>query len=241
MSMNRIVCKVSILIRHSALVAAALTSLLFVSAELSEDVHAETKAKKQTAAQTPAESNAAAQLNTFVARVSSARGDFVQFTVGPQGLTKPKQTGEFMFERPGRFSWRVLKPYEQRVVSDGTTLFQYDPDLNQVMTRPVGQAIGTSPAALLFGSGKIDQSFSLQVLPDQEGLSWLRALPKAADAGFVHVDIGFAQNLPVRFVLLDGFGQTTHVEMTNLQANPKLPADSFKFVTPVGVDVVKAQ
>ena len=135
----------------------------------------------------------------------------------------------------------MLKPYEQQVVSDGATLFQYDPDLNQVMTRAVGQAIGTSPAAILFGSGDLTQAFNLQALPDQDGLSWLRALPKTSDAGFVHVDIGFAQDLPVRFILLDGFGQTTHIEMSKLQANPKLPANSFKFVAPSGVDVVKAQ
>ena len=195
----------------------------------------------QAYAQGQANGDAVAQLRKFVSHVSAARGQFSQYTVGPQGLSKPKQTGEFLFERPGHFSWHVLKPYEQQVVSDGTTLFQYDPDLNQVMTRPVAQAIGASPAAILFGSGDMAKVFKLTALPAREGLSWLRAEPKTADAGFVQVDIGFSNDLPMRFILLDGFGQTTHVDLSDLKPNPALAADSFKFVPPLGVDVVRAQ
>src|SRR5690606_5709817 len=129
--------------------------------------------------------------------------------------------------------------YEQLVVSDGQQLFQYDPDLAQVTTRQVDQAIGTSPAAILFGAGDLEQAFEVTPLPVRDGLEWLRAKPRNADAGFAQVDIGMRDNLPARIELLDAFGQTTRVELSNIQANPALPAGEFGFTPPAGVDVVK--
>ena len=181
------------------------------------------------------------QLRTFVSQVQSASGDFVQYTVGPQGQTKPPQRGKFLFMRPGRFKWDVLKPYEQQIVSDGKEIYQFDADLNQVTVRKAGQTIGASPAAILFGSGSLEQSFDVSALPDKESLAWLRAKPKQPDAGFVHVDLGFKDGVPLRIVLLDAFGQTTHIEISALMRNPGLSKSNFDFVTPKGADVVRMQ
>lgn len=179
------------------------------------------------------------QLRAFVATVTSATGSFSQYTVNDQGRTQPAQTGVFSFQRPGKFKWAVQKPYEQLVISDGRQVFQFDPDLAQVTERKVDAAIGTSPAAILFGSGSLEQSFDVSPLPAKDGVEWLRAKPRTADAGFSRVDIGMKDNLPVRVELLDSFGQTTRVDLSAIQANPSLPAKEFQFTAPKGVDVVK--
>lgn len=179
------------------------------------------------------------QLRAFVATVTSATGSFSQYTVNNQGRTQPAQTGVFSFQRPGKFKWAVQKPYEQLVVSDGRQVFQFDPDLAQVTERKVDAAIGTSPAAILFGSGSLERSFDVSALPSKDGIDWLRAKPRTADAGFSRVDIGMKDNLPVRVELLDSFGQTTRVDLSGIAANPQLPAKEFQFVAPKGVDVVK--
>lgn len=181
------------------------------------------------------------QLQGFVSQVRAATGKFLQYTVGTQGQTKPAQSGQFAFQRPGQFKWDVLKPYAQQIVSDGQQLFQFDPDLNQVTVRKVDQAIGSSPAAILFGSGSLEQSFTVTALPDKEGLSWLRAKPRNGEAGFVHVDLGFSGGLPARIILLDAFGQSTHIELSGLVPNPTLAAEAFRFVPPPGADVVRMQ
>jgi outer membrane lipoprotein carrier protein len=181
------------------------------------------------------------QLRAFVSQVKSASGDFSQYTVGPQGQTKPPQRGRFLFMRPGRFKWDVVKPYEQQIVSNGREIYQFDPDLNQVTVRKVDQALGASPAAILFGSGSLEQSFEVTALPDHEALVWLRAKPKQADAGFVHVDLGFKDGLPHRIILLDAFGQTTHIALAALQRNPGLSTSNFDFIPPKGADVVRMQ
>ena len=179
------------------------------------------------------------QLRAFVAQVQSASGDFSQYTVGPQGQTKPAQTGKFLFMRPDRFKWDVLQPYAQQIVSNGKEMYQFDPDLNQVTVRKVDQALGSSPASILFGSGSLEMSFDVTALPNNAGLMWLRAKPRLPDAGFVHVELGFKDGLPQRIVLLDSFGQTTHVELSGLLRNPGLSMSNFDFVPPKGADVVR--
>jgi outer membrane lipoprotein carrier protein len=179
------------------------------------------------------------ELRSFVSTVTSATGNFTQFTSGSQGRTQPAQSGTFSFQRPGKFRWSVTKPYQQLVVSDGAQVYQYDADLAQVTLRKVDQAIGSSPAAILFGSGSLDQAFIVTNLPSKGGLDWLRAKPRKADAGFAQVDIGFQNNLPQRIVLLDSFGQTTQVTLSGIKPNPAIPSSDFEFVAPKGVDVVK--
>lgn len=181
------------------------------------------------------------QLRQFVASVSAATGSFTQQTLGTPnnpGKAKPPESGHFAFRRPGRFRWEVKKPYEQLIVSDGTKVYQYDPDLAQVIERDVSKSIGASPAAILFGSGSLDEAFVTTPLPDKDGLQWLRATPRKADAGFAHVDLGFRDDKPVRLELLDSFGQVTRIELSDIQTNPKLPTDAFKFTLPKGADVV---
>lgn len=179
------------------------------------------------------------QLRAFTQSVTSATGSFTQATSSTQAARpKPPQSGTFSFQRPGKFKWAVQKPYEQLIVADGKQVFQYDPDLAQVTVRKVDQAIGTSPAAILFGSGSLEQSFEVSALPDKDGLQWLRAKPRNTDAGFSRVDIGFKDNAPARIELLDAFGQTTRVDLSNIVSNPKLNEQDFRFVAPKGVDVV---
>lgn len=183
--------------------------------------------------------DAQAQLRAFVDTVQTATGNFTQSTVGAQGRTQPAQSGTFAFQRPGKFRWAVKQPYEQLIVSDGKQVYQYDPDLAQVTERKVDQAIGTSPAAILFGSGNLEQAFNVTPMPDRDGMQWLRAKPRNADAGFSQVDIGLKNNLPARVELLDSFGQTTRVELSGIQSNATISADTFAFTAPKGVDVVK--
>lgn len=182
---------------------------------------------------------ASAQLQSFVDKVRSATGQFQQDRSGDGAGAQRSQSGTFAFQRPGKFRWQVTKPYAQLIVSDGQHVYQYDPDLDQVTERNASQAVGASPASLLFGSGSLSDAFTLQDQPDRDGLQWLRATPKTTDAGFSHVDIGFSAGLPVRLELLDAFGQTTRIVLSQMKTNPAIAADQFQFTVPKGAALVK--
>ena len=178
------------------------------------------------------------QLNDFVKNIKSATGQFAQVTVGGK-KAKPAESGDFSFQRPGKFVWNVTKPLAQSIISDGQTVYQYDPDLMQVTERSAKNAVGASPASVLFGTGSLEQNFTVKVLPAKDGVEWLRATPKVSDAGMKYMDIAFANNLPAELKIVDSFGQTTTIKLRNFKANVAIPASSFKFNAPKGVDRVR--
>lgn len=185
---------------------------------------------------------ASVQLRNFIKEVQQAQGQFTQQTTSADGRAQPEQTGQFAFNRAsGQFRWQVEQPYEQLILADGKYLIQYDPDLLQATQRGLEEAVGNSPAAILFGSRRIDDGFELADTGSRDGLQWLRATPKGAEVGFQYIDMGFQGGVPVRLLITDGFGQRTAIELIDIQPDVELSADTFVFEAPEGVDVINLQ
>jgi outer membrane lipoprotein carrier protein len=175
-----------------------------------------------------------------VAGTKAARGEFTQTQVRSKpaaGKTTPPSSGTFVFARPGKFIWTYQKPYEQVLQADGETMYIYDKDLNQVTTRKLGNALGSSPAAILFGSNDLEKNFTLAEAGARDGLEWLTATPKAKDTTFEQIGIGLKDGVPQAMELKDAFGQTSVLKFTSFQRNPQLGATHFKFEVPKGADV----
>ena len=177
------------------------------------------------------------QFRVFLQATQQARGTFTQTVTASSGRKPQHSTGTFAFSRPGKFRWSYEKPYSQLLVSDGKKLWSFDPDLNQVTTRKLGAALGSSPAALLAGNS-LEDNFTLIDAGSAEGIEYVEAVPTVKDSGFERVRIGFRENLPRVMEVRDNFGQTTVVELNQIERGVALPADTFRFVPPKGADVI---
>jgi len=189
-----------------------------------------------------AQASALEQFKDFVAGTKSARGEFTQRMVKEEGgkmRVSSTASGVFLFARPGKFIWTYQKPYEQILQADGEKLFIYDKDLNQVTIKTLGNAIGTSPAAILFGSNDLEKNFTLSEGGLREGIEWLQAIPKAKDTSFEKIGIGLKDGVPVAMELRDSFGQISLLTFTKFEKNPSLPAHQFHFALPKGADVLQ--
>ena len=180
------------------------------------------------------------QFKSFVASTKAARGEFTQTQVRKNtGKAQAPSTGTFVFARPGKFIWTYNKPYEQLLQADGEQLYIYDKDLNQVTIRKLGDALCSSPAAILFGSNELEKNFTLKEAGTRDGLEWLLATPKAKDTSFESVSIGLRNGLPEAMELKDTFGQTSVLAFKNFEKNPSLGATHFKFTPPKDADVIR--
>lgn len=186
----------------------------------------------------PALAGSIEKLRTFIQQTRSARATFTQVVADSGGQVAPKASGTVQFERPGKFRWTYEKPYEQLIVGDGSKLWIYDKDLNQVTERKLDKALGSSPAALLAGSDDIDDHFSLNALGMKKQLDWLEVRPLDEESLFDKVHMGFRGNVLEVMELYDHFGQKTSIKLSNLQRNPKSSADLYQFTVPEGADVV---
>ena len=181
------------------------------------------------------------QFKTFVSSTKAAKGEFTQRQVkntnGEAAKPTPPSSGTFLFARPGKFIWTYVKPYDQVLQADGEKLYIFDKDLNQVTVKQLGNALGSSPAAILFGSNDLEKNFTLSEAGTRDGMEWLKAVPKAKDTSFEQISIGLRDGLPQAMELKDSFGQTSLLSFSKFEKNPALTATSFKFVMPKGADV----
>ncbi len=180
------------------------------------------------------------ELHAFLDGAKNGRASFRQVVTGKAGRGEQVSTGTFAFARPGRFRWAYEKPWEQLVVGDGAKVWVYDKDLNQVIVRDLDAALGATPAALLAGDNALERAFTLVDGGSADGLAWIEATPKSADASFTKVRIGFRDQLPRAMELVDAFGQTTRLAFDRFERNVALPPGEFRFVPPPGADVLSA-
>lgn len=179
------------------------------------------------------------KLKVFISATRSAQAEFSQAVFDKNGKTLQSASGTMQFERPGKFRWSYMKPYEQLIVGDGKRFWLYDADLNQVTVKKLDAALGGSPAALLSGNNEIGRDFVLKDISARDGLEWLQATPKSSDTNFSRILMGFnAASELVVMELHDTFGHRTVLRFSGLKNNPSLSPQLFKFVPPKGVDVL---
>lgn len=187
-----------------------------------------------------ARADAVDTLKGFVRDVKSGRASFAQtVTTAGNPPRKKSSQGTFEFERPNRFRFDYQKPNEQTIVADGRQIWLYDADLNQVTVRPLDQALGTTPAALLAGGAALERDFTLAALADEGGLQWVEAKPKASDSGFQSVRVGFKGKELAALEIIDAFGQRSRLDFSRVESNVAIDAARFRFTPPAGADVLK--
>ena len=158
------------------------------------------------------------------------------------GAPKRKRQGTVSFRKPGRMRWEFEAPEVQTLVSDGQTLYSYDPDLNQVVETPLKQALKSSSAtSFLLGLGNIKRDFKAAFASPAKpgGLIDLLLDPKA---GGYKIEVGIdpkTYNL-ITLTLTDQLGDTTRIDFSDIHDNVELPESIFAFKAPPGADVVTA-
>jgi outer membrane lipoprotein carrier protein len=187
-----------------------------------------------------AHADAVDALREFTREAKTGRASFTQVVTSPDGVKKKSSSGSFEFARPNRFRFAYAKPYEQVIVGDGQNVWLHDVDLQQVTVRPLDQALGATPAALLAGAS-LDKDFELKAQPSANGLDWVQAVPRAQgdSASFQSLRVGFKGKALAAIELLDNFGQRSLLSFSDVTPNIVLPPDAFRFTPPKGVDVLR--
>lgn len=176
-------------------------------------------------------------LRAFVRDVASGRAEFTQTVTSPDGRRTRTSSGRFEFARPDRFRFEYVRPFAQTIVGDGRQVWIYDPALQQASVRPMSQALGATPAALLTGTS-LERDFELSALPARDGLDWVQARPKQAEGGFSLLRVGFAGAQLAALEIVDSFGQTSVLRFERVEQGAALPPETFRFTPPPGVELL---
>jgi outer membrane lipoprotein carrier protein len=179
-----------------------------------------------------------ARAQRYLDTLGTMSAHFSQTLIDPGGKTVEVSEGTLQLKRPGRFRWDYASPHEQLVVSDGERLWLYDPGLEQVTVKPLDTTLGSTPAMLLGGTGKLSDGYEVVRDYEEDGLAWVELTPRGKQGDFGSVRLAFAGDELRRMELEDTLDQVTRIEFSDVQHDPPLADDLFVFVVPPGTDVV---
>jgi len=181
---------------------------------------------------------ARARLDAFAQNLHSLTGNFNQTLTDINGKTSKASAGTLALEAPRQFRWDTLTPYKQTIVADGSRVWLYDPELEQVTVRVQSTEEAHSPLTVLTDVKHIDNNFKVTEQGERDGLVWLRLNSTGKDPQFDYADLGFDANGLARMTFKDQLGSTTDIRFSSWQRNAAVPPTTFNFVPPKGTDVI---
>ncbi len=182
---------------------------------------------------------ARARLDQFAAGLHSLSGHFRQAMTDANGRRGQVSEGTVALQAPRQFRWETTSPYEQLIVADGSHVWMYEPDLDQVTVRQQSTAEAHSPLTVLTDVSRLDRDFDSREMGTRDGLEWLRLTPKQKEgARFDYTGLGFDAEGLRAMVFKDQLGNVTRIRFSDWKRNTGLPAATFHFTPPEGVDVV---
>lgn len=162
--------------------------------------------------------------------------------ISPVGAPKRTRTGTVYFRKPGQMRWEFDEPSKELIVSDGTDIYNYDPELNQVVEAPLAQAL-RSPGAteFLLGAGDVTRDFNGTLIDGtpSDDLTHLKLVPKK-QGNIVELGLEAKSNDIQTIRVIDQLGNVTSLTFTNIVNNGPVPDSIFKFSPPAGADIVRS-
>lgn len=163
--------------------------------------------------------------------------DFEQITYKDGRKGVDKASGILRIAKPLQFAWYVTYPYDQQVISDGETLWVYDPDLEQATYQSLSNTIQQSPAMILAQPRRVLGNSYTVVQQDSDTLASYRLFPTNEDAMFTELTMAFLNNVISEIRLIDNLSQETVIHLTNVIVNGNIDPSYFEFNPPPGTDL----
>jgi len=154
-------------------------------------------------------------------------------------------SGTLAYRKPGRMRWEYAPPNEQLLVTDGKTVWLYDPLLDSVTEQALTDVTEGTPLKFLLGAGNLTADFTCRALTQppgaNDGLTYLELVPRTPIPALAFLQLGVrADSARIEaFRMVDTQGGERWVRLTGLKAGASLPEDRFVFKIKPGMDVIK--
>lgn len=175
----------------------------------------------------------AERLTALLADLTTFRADVRQLITESSGGVLEESDILFMLKRPHGFYWETQSPFPELIVTDGATLWNYQPDLLQLTIEDWNPNESELAAQLLGGeTGAIADEYSIEAVPVTDN-DWEFVL-RPLDPGSLYerVTLYFADALLESILLINTNGQRTLWEFYNRQVNAPIDDSVFTFEVP---------
>ncbi|RLM27340.1 outer-membrane lipoprotein carrier protein LolA [Brenneria alni] len=175
--------------------------------------------------------DAASDLQGRLSKVNSFHASFSQTVTSADGAAVQEGEGELWLKRPNLFNWQTTSPDESVLVSDGKTLWFYNPFVEQVTATWLKDATGNTPFMLITRN---DASDWRQYNVIQKGDDF-ELTPKSANGNLKQFAISVTTSGTIKkFTATEQDGQRSIYVLKN-QQNSAVDSAKFTFTPPKGV------
>jgi outer membrane lipoprotein carrier protein len=180
-------------------------------------------------------------------KTNDFEASFIQEYVGKGMRQSTRGEGKVYFKKKGMMRWDYTVP-SQKLISDGHTLWYYQPDEKQVLVSDVSSLLKEkTPLAFLAGEGNLSRDFNFlnlnESVSDKEDNFVIELAPKES-MGTLSKLVLTADKKTYTILqtdVFDGLGNLTRTRFINIKTNVGVSASLFQFVAPPGTEVIKMQ
>src|SRR5262245_21742358 len=178
-------------------------------------------------------------------KINDLRAEFTQAAYNKSLGQDIKAEGIVYLKKGGKMRWDYKSPSPQQIVSDGTSLWVYTPELNQVNKGSAPKALAGPAGSFLAGLGRVRDEFNVRFLNpaakvDGSGRPVLDLTPKAPTPLLTRLvlTIDPKDYIVRQAVIYDQLQNTVAMTFTKVATNAALPDSLFTFTPPAGAAVV---
>ena len=176
--------------------------------------------------------------NQYAGKSFSA--DFIQTSTLSALDINETASGKAWFSHPGKMKWQYLTPERHDIITNGTELWIFRPEENQVMRGDAARFFQSGAGgAFLSDISLIRKNYTVSVKETTEERAELLLEDQSGNPDIHRIIIRVC---PKQFHIshvttVNAFGDTTHFEFSNISFL-QIPDDWFDFTIPSGVNVI---
>lgn len=160
---------------------------------------------------------------------------------------KRRAQGSVRYKRPGRMRWHYESPDEQLLVTDGETLWLYDPLLENVTIQRIERVAPGTVLAFLLGVGDLESDFrprpqTRKLLDSRQGVV-LELMPRRemASLEFLQLEVHPQTSDLLALALVDGSGNVRTIRLEGMERNVELAEAEFVFEVTPDLEVIRPE
>jgi len=178
------------------------------------------------------------ELDLLLRDISTLSADVLQLIVESDGGILEETKIQMRLKKPNRFYWETIDPFPELIVTNGATLWNYQPDLEQVTIEDWNSDDSELAAQLLNGeTDNLSDEYYIVVINSEETKSF-ELSPKINDNIYNTVSITFINDI-LDMIHLDGkSGEQTVWQFNNLVMNSPIADSLFEFIIPNDIDII---
>ena len=182
-----------------------------------------------------------AKMQAVYAAMDSFSADFTQELHQRESGVTEKRRGTIVFKKPLLLRWETAAPHAELLMVTDEEIWNWLPD-EELAYRYSRQMAEDSRSLIqvVTGQSPLTRDFDVEPVPNSEGgLIHVMLYPKEGSTELTEAQLWIDPETALmrRVMVMDFYGNTNTVELSNIRPDAKAPASAFQFTPPAGTDV----